>query len=66
MKILKIESCKDCPFHSATRDFTEDSFEYVEKWRCEKLMKFIRRYVDWYDKDKFIPDECPLEEEEES
>jgi hypothetical protein len=59
---LKIESCIDCPNCKTERDYTSDSFEYCEKWNCNfsGKSKVIRRYVDWHDHDKFIPDWCPL------
>lgn len=61
---LKIESCIDCPHCKTERDWTEDSFETCERWDCAfnglNKKKNIRRYVDWYDHSKFIPDWCPL------
>lgn len=61
---LKIETCTKCPNCKVDRDYTEDSYEYVERWDCgyglPKEFKNIRRYVDWHDKQPFIPDWCPL------
>lgn len=57
---LKMDTCTQCPFFSRDRDYTSDSFEYVERWYCKKKEKDIRRYVDWNDKQKYIPEWCPL------
>ena len=59
---LKIDNCTECPHCRTERDFSEDSFETLERWDCKftGTKKNIRRYVDWYDKDKFIPNWCPL------
>ena len=60
---LKIESCTQCPHCKTARDYTSDSFEYCERWDCiEESVKDknIRRYVDWNDHTKFIPNWCPL------
>lgn len=60
-KIIEIECCTQCPNYTKERDYTEDSWDTSEKWKCRLLPEPTRRYVDWYDKDLFIPDNCPLE-----
>ena len=59
-RYLKIETCTDCPFCEQSRDYTADSFETNTRWDCTQEKKNIRRYVDWTDRKKFIPDWCPL------
>ena len=59
-RYVAIDSCDKCPFVEITRDYTEDSFETCFRWECKKKHKPARRYVDWNDKDKFIPVWCPL------
>ena len=59
-RILKIECCTECPPHSKLRDYTSDSWETCFKWLCKKLDKPVRRYVGIFEKDKYIPEECPL------
>jgi hypothetical protein len=63
MKQLKtiIESCKKCQHFKSERDYTSDSFDFCLKWFCNLENKDIRRYVDTWDKQKFIPDWCPLD-----
>lgn len=60
-KLLKIDSCTECPHHSSDRDWTPDSWETCFKWKCDLLKEPVRRYVDWNDHDNFIPKECPLD-----
>lgn len=60
LKIIKIDSCQLCPHFQLSRDYTEDSFETCYRWFCKEVKKDIRRYVDWNDREKFIPDWCPL------
>jgi len=55
----KITSCTQCDEHESGRDYTSDSFEYCEYWKCNILKVFVRRYVDWHDSKHFIPDNCP-------
>jgi hypothetical protein len=57
---LKIESCERCPHVRIERDYTSDSFEFCTKWDCDMSKRNIRRYVDWNDNKKVIPDWCPL------
>lgn len=59
---LRISSCTECPHFRSERDYTADSFEYCFRWICNygKEPKDIRRYVDWSDTKKHIPDWCPL------
>lgn len=62
-KKLVIHSCTECADHRDSRDHTEDSFELCVKWWCVKLNKHVRRQVGWNDVTKFIPDDCPLEDD---
>jgi len=59
---LKITTCTECPHFTSERDYTEDSFEFCTKWICkhDNVPRDIRRYVDWNDRQKHIPDWCPL------
>lgn len=57
---INIHSCDECVNFKSERDYTSDSFEYCTKWICKLNDKHIRRYVDWNDNSKFIPDWCPL------
>lgn len=62
---IKIDTCTKCKHCSVSRDYTSDSFEYVERWDCELKKRKgiptnIRRYVDWSDHSKFVPTWCPL------
>jgi len=61
-KIDVFESCTKCKHVKIERDYTADSFEFCMSWFCTKSNKFVRRYVDWHDKDEFIPDWCELED----
>ena len=72
---LKIETCRECPHCRETQDYTSDSFESVSRLDCYQLEftngkhkdhgRNIQRYVAWNDKDNYIPDWCPLLEENE-
>lgn len=57
---IEINSCSQCPHFSSERDYTGDSWEFVEKWHCKLLNVYTRRYVDWNDHSLFIHKECPL------
>ena len=58
---FKINSCTKCPHYICERDYTSDSFELCFRWICpHNNKKDIRRYVEWIDNKKFIPDWCPL------
>ena len=60
---LVITSCTECPHCDISRDYTEDSFETCFRWVCKfdiDKPRDIRRYVDWNDNKKHIPDWCPL------
>jgi hypothetical protein len=70
-RFIKIDTCEKCPHLLSSRDYTADSWEEVSRWGCRittavdeksgvKTERNIRRYVDWNDKVKFIPDWCPL------
>ncbi len=65
IKVIKLTSCRDCPHVQISRDYTEDSWESVDKWKCLLLNLYVRRYVDWHDKGEFIPKGCPLEDDKE-
>lgn len=56
---MNFKNCKDCDHCVIRRDYTEDSWEYCERWDCLKQQRNIRRYVDWYDKKDYIPTWCP-------
>jgi hypothetical protein len=57
---MTIKSCRDCSFLEASRVYTEDSFEYVQQWRCKaRDGRLIDRYVEWTDKIP-VPKWCPL------
>ena len=58
-RILKIDSCKNCPNHSSSRHYTGDSWETVFKWECSELKKVIGYEEDG--ETPPIPHECPLE-----
>jgi len=58
--IIQIESCKDCKNCLTERDYTSDSWEMCFRWDCKLADKNIRRYVEWHDDLKYIPDWCPL------
>lgn len=60
-KLLKIDSCTECPHHSSEQDYTSDSWEYCVRWKCDLLKEPVRRYVEWSDHDNYIPKECPLD-----
>ena len=62
MKIIKVESCKDCPYRLIGYSYKDGSW----KVKCTKLGKGEHKILSTsqYDKDKLdytIPDECPLE-----
>ena len=57
---LVIESCTECPFLKTEPDYTADSFETCTAWICKRIKDYVRRYVDWNDHSKYIPNECPL------
>ena len=57
---LEITTCTKCPNHTKERDYTEDSWEFCEKWHCNLMNIYVRRYVDWNDKNLFIHKDCPL------
>ena len=63
-KTIEIKDCQECPHHHSERDYTSDSWEYVERWKCKHPngpKDFVRRYVDTSDKrTNFIPKTCPL------
>ena len=59
-RTIKIECCKECPHHSTQPDYTSDSFDHCSKWICDKLEMPVRRYVGVFDKEKYIPETCPL------
>jgi hypothetical protein len=61
-KKITINSCTQCPHHTSERDYTHDSFETGYKWHCSQLDKYVRRLVDWNDKEAYIPEECPLDD----
>lgn len=59
-RFLEINSCTECPFCDTNRDYSADSFETLIRWDCKKKQQASRRYVEWTDKENFIPDWCPL------
>ena len=65
--VLKMTSCKGCPFQTEQRAYTADSFETVDDWFCThsdlKKKKVIEKYVGWTNSEQNsvkIPDWCPL------
>lgn len=59
--VIVLKSCADCPFIKIRQVYTEDSFETVFSWHCKKKKeKEIRGYVEWNDREKYVPDWCPL------
>lgn len=66
MKIIKIETCKDCKHLQETRDYSPDSFEMLFRWDCKKEKKNIRRYIEVFDGKIPIPNWCSLEDMKEN
>lgn len=64
---INIKNCSNCPFLQTERDYTADSFELLEKWKCGKCEgKIIARYVEVWDvKNIVIPEWCPIVVKEE-
>lgn len=58
---INIESCKECPFVSIEKVYTEDSWDDVSKYTCNKSRKTIAGYVDWGEKVK-VPSWCEIKE----
>ena len=63
MPLIEVESCDACPDCKTSPDYTEDSFERPEKWKCHnpklKEKKIIVRYQEWNDPKPAIPKWCP-------
>ena len=59
MPYIKIADCTECRECVVSKDYTEDSFEHCEKWKCKAKDKYIVRYKDWYEKNPPVPKWCP-------
>jgi len=56
----KDRTCDKCGALATERAYTEDSFEYCEKWTCKMLKKTISDYVDWNEHNISALPNCPL------
>lgn len=55
----EMKSCRGCKFLDQSRVYTADSWEYVEKWKCNVKSEVIYEYVEMFDK-TVVPVWCPL------
>ena len=70
MPLIEVESCDACPDCKTSPDYTADSFERPEKWKCHnskhKKPRSIVRYQEWNDPKPPIPGWCPRRPQEAS
>ena len=60
MPYIKIKDCSECGKCFIERDYTEDSWEHCEKWKCKLEGKYIVRYHESRDKNPKVPKWCPI------